>query len=165
MGADDSAALHLADTLAAGDGLCDPAVAAGIVVEAPAAIAALEQAGVRFDRNAAGELRSGLEAAHSRRRIVHAEGDGSGAAIIAALVRAVMQTPLITVLEGLEARRMLMDGEQVAGLLARRRRGCSHPADVEGGARHRRHRRALRRDHQSDGQFRPGHRAGGQGRC
>ena len=117
VGADDSSALHLADTLAAGDGLCDPTVAAGIIAEAPAAIAALEQAGVRFDRNAAGQLSIGLEAAHSRRRIVHAEGDGSGAAIIGALVEAVMRTPVITVLEGFEARRILMDGERVAGLL------------------------------------------------
>ncbi|EJT06172.1 L-aspartate oxidase [Rhizobium sp. CCGE 510] len=124
MGADDSAALHLADTLIAGDGLCDPIVAAGIVAEAPAAIAALEQAGVRFDRNAAGGLSLGLEAAHSRRRIVHAEGDGSGAAIVAALVRAVMQTPAITVLEGFEARRILMDGEHVAGLLCATAKGA-----------------------------------------
>ncbi|MBY4610838.1 L-aspartate oxidase [Rhizobium sp. 9T] len=117
IGADDSAALHLADTLAAGDGLCDRTVAAGIIAEAPAAIAALEQAGARFDRNAAGEFSLGLEAAHNRRRIVHAEGDGSGAAIIAALVRAVAQTPAISVREGFEARRILMDGDEVAGLL------------------------------------------------
>ncbi|PDT29511.1 L-aspartate oxidase [Rhizobium sp. L9] len=117
IGADDSAALHLADTLAAGDGLCDRSIAAGITAEAAAAIAALERAGVPFDRNDAGQLSLGLEAAHSRRRIVHAEGDGSGAAIIAALVRAVARTPAITVLEGFEARRILMDGERVAGLL------------------------------------------------
>jgi len=117
IGTDDSSALHLADTLAAGDGLCDPTVVAGIIAEAPAAIAALEQAGVRFDRNAAGELSLGLEAAHSRRRIVHAEGDGSGAAIIRALIETAMQTPEITVLEGFEARRILLDGERVAGLL------------------------------------------------
>ncbi|OWV84173.1 L-aspartate oxidase [Rhizobium sp. R635] len=125
MGADDSAELHLADTLAAGDGLCDPAVAAGIIAEAPAAIAALERAGVRFDRNAAGELSLGLEAAHCRRRIVHAEGDGSGAAITAALVRAVLQTPSITVLEGFEARRILMTGDHVAGLLCATANGAA----------------------------------------
>ncbi|NEJ72682.1 L-aspartate oxidase [Rhizobium phaseoli] len=125
MGADDSAALHLGDTLVAGDGVCDPSVAAGIIADAPAAIAALEQAGVRFDRNAAGELSLGLEAAHSRRRIVHAEGDGSGAAIIAALVRAVKQTPSITVLEGFEARRIMMDGECVAGLLSATANGAA----------------------------------------
>lgn len=50
MGKDDSAALHLADTLAAGDGLCDATVAARIVAEAPAAIAALERAGGRLER-------------------------------------------------------------------------------------------------------------------
>ncbi|MGO7388936.1 FAD-binding protein, partial [Rhizobium ruizarguesonis] len=49
--------------------------------------------------------------------IVHAEGVGSGAAIIAALIKAVMETPAISVLEGFEARRILMEGEQVAGLL------------------------------------------------
>ncbi|RWX19601.1 L-aspartate oxidase [Rhizobium hidalgonense] len=125
MGADDSPALHLADTLVAGDGLCDPIAAAGIVTEAPAAIAALERAGVRFDRNAAGELSFGLEAAHSRRRIIHAEGDGSGAAIIAALVRAVAQTPAISVLEGFEARRILIDGERVAGLLCASANGAA----------------------------------------
>lgn len=125
MGADDSAELHLADTLAAGDGLCDPAVSAGIIAEAPAAIAALERAGVRFDRNAAGELSLGLEAAHCRRRIVHAEGDGSGAAITAALVRAVLQTPSITVLEGFEARRILMTGDHVAGLLCATANGAA----------------------------------------
>lgn len=116
LGADDSAALHLADTLAAGDGLCDPAVAGGIIAEAPDAIAALEQAGVRFDRTADGALSLGLEAAHKRRRIVHAQGDGSGAEIIRALVAAVIATPSVTVLEGLEARRILTDEEGVTGL-------------------------------------------------
>ncbi|MBB3659968.1 L-aspartate oxidase [Rhizobium sp. BK650] len=116
LGADDSAALHLADTLAAGDGLCDPAIAAGIVAEAPDAIAALECAGVHFDRAADGALSLGLEAAHNRRRIVHAQGDGSGAEVIRALVSAVITTPSITVLEGLDARRILTDEEGVTGL-------------------------------------------------
>jgi L-aspartate oxidase len=62
-------------------------------------------------------LSLGLEAAHSRRRIVHAEGDGSGAAIVRALVQAVANTPSITVLEGYEARRLLLDGERISGLL------------------------------------------------
>ncbi len=117
VGAGDSAALHLADTLAAGDGLCDAKVAARIVAEAPAAIAALERAGVEFDRDGAGELSLGLEAAHSLRRIVHSKGDGSGAAIVRALAEAVARTPSITVLEGFQAQRLLLDGDRVAGLL------------------------------------------------
>ena len=118
VGADDSVDLHLADTLAAGDGLCDPAVCASILSEAPHAIAMLEKFGVRFDRAADGVLALGLEAAHSRRRIVHVEGDGSGAAIVRALLEAVMKTPSITVLSGVEVRRISTDGGAVSGLLA-----------------------------------------------
>ena len=77
-GDDDDPALHLADTLAAGDGLCDEGVATRILHAAPAAIEELVRFGVRFDRTPDGTLRLGLEAAHSRRRIVHAGGDGSG---------------------------------------------------------------------------------------
>ncbi|MBM7047069.1 L-aspartate oxidase [Rhizobium lusitanum] len=124
MGDDDSAALHLADTLAAGDGLCDLKMAASIVAEAPAAIAALERAGVQFDRNGAGVLSLGLEAAHSRRRIVHAKGDGSGAAIVRALVDTVARTPSITVLEGYRAQRLLLDGDHIAGLLCATEEGA-----------------------------------------
>jgi L-aspartate oxidase len=124
LGADDSADLHLADTLAAGDGLCDPVIAAGIVAEAPAAIAALERAGVGFDKTPDGSFSLGLEAAHSRRRIVHAQGDGSGAAIVRALVAAVNATPSITVLEGLEARRILTDESGVNGLVCASENGA-----------------------------------------
>ncbi|MGO4566874.1 L-aspartate oxidase [Rhizobium sp. 2YAF20] len=118
LGADDSADLHLADTLAAGDGLCDPRVAAGIVREAPSAIAALEAMGVRFDRRADGGLALGLEAAHTRSRIVHARGDGSGAEIVRALCQAVARTASITVLTGAEVKRLVLrDGGVIAGVL------------------------------------------------
>jgi L-aspartate oxidase len=116
LGGDDSVNLHLADTLAAGDGLCSAQAAADIIAEAPAVVAALERAGVRFDRNADGHLSLGLEAAHSRRRIVHAAGDGSGAAIIGALMQAVADTPSIRVLSGTEARTLLTDGSAIIGL-------------------------------------------------
>jgi L-aspartate oxidase len=121
LGADDNPGLHLADTLAAGDGLCDPGVAGGIIGEAQDAIALLQRYGVRFDQNASGEFALGLEAAHSRRRIVHAGGDGSGAAIIRALAAAVAATPSIAVLEGFEARRLLTADGSICGLL------CSGP--------------------------------------
>ena len=117
LGSDDSADIHLADTLAAGDGLCDPQTAQAIVSEAPAAIAALERAGVRFDLDGEGRLSLGLEAAHSRRRIVHAAGDGSGAAIMRALASAVARTPSIKVLEGTQARALLTQDSLITGLL------------------------------------------------
>ncbi|HKH69143.1 MAG TPA: L-aspartate oxidase [Reyranella sp.] len=118
VGEDDRPALHAADTLAAGDGLSDPAVAGRIAAAAPAAIIELERHGVTFDRDPAGRLALGLEAAHARRRIVHVAGDGTGAAIMRALVAAVQATPSITVIEGLEARRLLVDDRGIAGVLA-----------------------------------------------
>jgi L-aspartate oxidase len=118
VGAGDAPDLHAADTLAAGDGLADPDVAARITAAAPQAIAELERLGVAFDRDASGRLALGLEAAHGRRRIVHVAGDGTGAAIMRALVAAVANTPSITVVEGLEARRLLVDDRGVAGVLA-----------------------------------------------
>jgi L-aspartate oxidase len=117
VGCDDSTDIHLADTLAAGDGLCDAQAAAAIIAEGPAAIEALERAGVHFDLDGEGRLSLGLEAAHSRRRIVHAAGDGSGAAVIRALASAVARTPSIKVLEGAEARALLTQGSLISGLL------------------------------------------------
>lgn len=117
VGPDDTPELHLADTLAAGAGLCDAEVSHGILSEAPEAIAALEHYGVKFDRKADGSFSLGLEAAHSRRRILHAGGDGSGAAITEALVQAALNTPSITLLTGVEARRVLVKDGDVTGLL------------------------------------------------
>jgi L-aspartate oxidase len=118
IGPDDDPALHLADTLAAGDGLCDVDTAARITAAGPAAIEMLLRYGVRFDRDPAGAMQLGLEAAHSRRRIVHATGDGTGKEIMRALVVAVRETPSIRVLEGFEARRLLVTDGIVSGVLA-----------------------------------------------
>jgi L-aspartate oxidase len=118
VGEDDDPGLHADDTLAAGDGLCDPAVAARITGAAPDAIAELARRGVAFDRAAGGRLALGLEAAHRRHRIVHAGGDGSGREVMRALVEAVRQTPSITVLENVEARRLIVHDGRVAGVLA-----------------------------------------------
>ncbi len=118
LGADDTPYLHAADTLAAGDELSDPLVAARITAAGPAAVAALERLGVPFDRDAAGHLALGLEAAHGRRRIAHVTGDGTGAAIMRAVIAAVRATPSITVFEGMEVRRLVVTEGRIAGLLA-----------------------------------------------
>jgi L-aspartate oxidase len=118
VGGDDDPALHLADTLGAGDGLCDAEAAGRIVRAAPAAIDSLSRLGVAFDRTAQGALSLGLEAAHCRRRIVRAGGDGAGAELMRALTRAVRRTPSITVIEGVEARRLLVENNAITGVLA-----------------------------------------------
>jgi L-aspartate oxidase len=122
IGPDDNASLHLADTLAAGDGLCDQRVAAAILAGAPAAIERLMQLGVVFDRDTDGNLALGLEAAHSRRRIVHAGGDASGHDIIRTLVRKVYETPSITVCEATCAQRLIVEDNTVRGVVCQTER-------------------------------------------
>ncbi|MER9882073.1 L-aspartate oxidase [Mesorhizobium sp. M0118] len=118
LGADDCPDLHLADTLAAGDGLCDENIARRVVDATYRAIEALIRLGVAFDCSSDGTLRLGLEAAHSRRRIVHAAGDATGRELVRALIIAVRRTPSIRILEGMEARRLIVENGAVSGVLA-----------------------------------------------
>ncbi|RUW85494.1 L-aspartate oxidase [Mesorhizobium sp. M1E.F.Ca.ET.063.01.1.1] len=118
LGSDDSPDLHLADTLAAGDGLCDEVAARRVVEAAPQAIEHLARLGVAFDRTPDGTLLLGLEAAHSRRRIVHAGGDATGRELIRAVAAAVRRTPSIAILEGVEVRRLIVEDGEIAGVLA-----------------------------------------------
>lgn len=118
VGADDDAVLHLRDTLLAGDGLCDEGVAKRILDRAGGAIDLLVTLGTQFDRDRAGSLQLGLEAAHSRRRIVHAHGDATGREIMRALVAAVRGCSAITLLEGVDARRLLTHDGRIVGVAA-----------------------------------------------
>jgi L-aspartate oxidase len=118
MSDDDDPALHLADTLSAGAGLCEEAIARRIVQAAPAAVEHLARLGVAFDRRPEGDWRLGLEAAHSRNRIVHATGDGTGREIMRALIAAVRRCPSITLLEGVEARSLMVEDNSIKGVLA-----------------------------------------------
>ncbi|HTT44850.1 MAG TPA: L-aspartate oxidase [Thermoplasmata archaeon] len=89
VGADDSPALHLQDTLRAGAGLVDRAAAKALTYEAPARIADLVRYGVPFD-TIEGQVALGREAAHSRARILHAGGDATGLSIEETLKARVM---------------------------------------------------------------------------
>jgi L-aspartate oxidase len=96
LGPDDSPALHLEDTLAAGAGLCHPAIARRVVEAAAGGIAWLIEQGVAFDR-ADGELDLTLEGGHSRRRVVHS-ADSTGRALMAALGHRLVDHPRIALL-------------------------------------------------------------------
>ncbi|MFD1826917.1 MULTISPECIES: L-aspartate oxidase [Mumia] len=84
-GVEDSVAAHVADTLSAGAGLVDRAVAEAVCGGGPDAVADLVRWGTRFDRDD-GRFALGLEAAHSAPRILHAAGDATGAELVRALV-------------------------------------------------------------------------------
>ena len=75
---DDSPALHLADTVAAGRGAVRESAAQLLCEQAPLAVEDLRSLGVRFDTDAQGRLALGLEGGHSARRIVHAGGAATG---------------------------------------------------------------------------------------
>src|SRR5438067_10839232 len=77
VGAEDGPALHAADTVRAGDGLCDESAVRVLVDEGPRYVRELVAWGTRFDRDRDGELALGREAAHSVRRVLHA-GDATG---------------------------------------------------------------------------------------
>ncbi|HEX6861430.1 MAG TPA: L-aspartate oxidase, partial [Thermoanaerobaculia bacterium] len=117
VGKDDTPALHAADTLAAGAGLCDPRAVGLLTGEGPERVKALLALGARFDRNSAGQLSLGREAAHSRRRILHAK-DATGSEIVRALGEAVLQAPEVKVLERAFAVDLLVEDGRVAGVLA-----------------------------------------------
>ena len=82
---DDNAELHEEDTLVAGAGLCDPLAVETLVTEGTRYIKQLIGWGTEFDREG-GELLMGQEAAHSRRRILHANGDSTGAEFVRSLI-------------------------------------------------------------------------------
>ncbi|MCW4467198.1 L-aspartate oxidase [Glutamicibacter sp. MNS18] len=84
----DSVQAHVADTLAAGAGHCSPAAVATLCQDAPELVTRLERLGVHFDRDARDDYQLGLEAAHSAHRILHIDGDATGAGLILALAAA-----------------------------------------------------------------------------
>ena len=77
----DSIENHVADTLAAGAGLCDEGAVRRLVAEAPVAIRRLIELGAMFDPDTSGEMALTMEGGHSHRRIVHSGGDQSGAEV------------------------------------------------------------------------------------
>jgi len=99
LGAGDSPELHRQDTLAAGAALCDAKAVEVLVEEGPARVRELATAGARFDLEPGGNFKLGREAAHSRRRIVHAHGDQTGAEVARTLIKRVKESENIEVLE------------------------------------------------------------------
>ncbi|WP_082369345.1 L-aspartate oxidase [Arthrobacter sp. ERGS1:01] len=125
LGADESApgdsvAAHVADTLAAGAGQCDPEAVRVLCAEAGADILALERFGVVFDKDPDTGRRSlGLEGAHSAARILHAGGDATGAAIADGLIRSVRcaeQLGTIRILENTFVQDLVLSHGRVTGV-------------------------------------------------
>ncbi len=118
LGAGDSPDLHKTDTLAAGAALCDAAAVEVLVAEGPARVRELASAGANFDTDLSGRFTLGKEAAHSRKRIVHAKGDQTGAEVARALIARVTERPNIQVLEKARALDLIVAHGRCCGVRA-----------------------------------------------
>ncbi len=122
-GDEDSTDLHLADTLAAGAGLCDEEAVRILVDEGPGRVHELITLGVEFDREATGMLSLAREGGHSRPRVVHAGGAATGAEVERALVDATYRTAG-AVLEGWFALDLMIEDGRCVGVSALPSDGC-----------------------------------------
>lgn len=117
VGKDDSPEMHASDTRSVGGGLSDDVVVDLITTEGPLQIRRLIELGAAFDADHQGDLVLGQEAAHSRRRIVHARGDATGAEIVRVLVDRMRDELNVKVFEECFAVDLVLEQGRVVGVL------------------------------------------------
>ncbi|MFZ5595688.1 MAG: L-aspartate oxidase [Bacillota bacterium] len=112
----DSPELHYKDTIMAGAGLCDDDAVRILVGEGPDRVVDLIEIGAKFDHEGGG-LALTREGAHSRRRILHASGDATGAEIQRILTEKIREDKNIRVLENHQAVDLLVHDNACSGIL------------------------------------------------
>ena len=122
LDAADSVDQHVADTLKAGCGLCDSRIVRTIVGEGPERVRELLEWGADFDRHN-GRLAFTREGGHSRARILHADGDSTGAELMSTLIRTARSSPGIGWRENCFAIDLVTEGRLCLGVLAYDRGG------------------------------------------
>lgn len=118
VGAGDSPQAHASDTMAAGAGLSETAAVDLLTRDGAVRLCELIDLGAPFDRDAAGEIELGREAAHGRRRIVHAGGDATGRHVHKWLSEAVENNPSIDIQTSAFAWDLAVQDGRVCGVLA-----------------------------------------------
>lgn len=116
MASKDSPESHATDTVNAGAGTVDNAVATLVTSEARDHILGLTKMGTPFDRDENGGYVLSREAAHSFARVVRVKGDQAGAEIMKALIAQVVETPSVQVLEGVMASALEVQDGTVTGV-------------------------------------------------
>lgn len=125
---EDRVGIHYDDTLRAGDGLCRESSVDILVNEGPDRILELIEWGVQFDKDGT-KLSFALEAAHSKKRVLHAQGDATGKEIERVLINTVKKssaskkpfafTSDLVVRDGRCYGAYVMDGRKRTAVLAR----------------------------------------------
>ena len=113
---EDSPQDHAADTISASGGLAVEDAVSALTLGGPEAISRLVDMGAEFDRDHDGALVLGREGGHRVRRVVHADGDATGAEVMRALTEAVAAAATVELIDG----RMVdlaRSGERVVGVV------------------------------------------------
>ena len=97
---EDSPQSHARDTVAVAGGLAVAGAVEALTEGGPGAIERLIQWGAQFDRDLDGELILGREGGHQARRVVHSDGDATGAEVMRALNAAVEAVDTVEIIEG-----------------------------------------------------------------
>ncbi len=119
---EDTVGIHYEDTLNAGDGLCREEAVRLLVEEGPERIIELISWGAEFDKEGT-KLAFGLEAAHSRKRILHSQGDATGKELERVLIQKVRSVPNIKREAFSQAIDLISEGGTCCGaIIARDRR-------------------------------------------
>ncbi len=114
---EDSAFLHYDDTITAGRGLCRPAAVTILVGEGVERARELIRMGMKFDEGHMG-LALGLEGGHSKRRILHADGNATGRAVTEFLLERVLASPTITLFENTTVAELVVVDNRCVGCMA-----------------------------------------------
>lgn len=117
IGGDDDPNLHAQDTISVSGGIAVREAVQVLTGGGPAAIDRLRGLGARFDVAPTGDVALGREAGHTRRRIIHAEGDRTGVEVMRTLTEAVLASERIETLEGWRALDLVIHERRVSGLV------------------------------------------------
>jgi len=113
----DTPEAHANDTVMAGDGIVDADIATFVTSAAKEHVLELADVGTPFDRLGNGDFLMSKEAAHSFARVVRVKGDQAGAAIMRTLVKEVLNTPSITVMQGVTALDLIVKNNEMCGVV------------------------------------------------
>ena len=116
IGKDDDPRFHFEDTLIAGRNLCDRDAVSLLVNEGLQRVNELIERGMEFDKDEEGNLKLGLEGGHSRRRILHADGDATGKMMTSFMLKKVLDKPGITPFEYCAALKIIVEENVCKGI-------------------------------------------------
>lgn len=117
IGDDDTAESHISDSIVAGRGLCDPEAMRVLVEEGIGCVNELIDLGMPFDRKD-GKVYLGLEGGHSKRRILHAEGDATGKVLTRFMLQRIKEQSNITAYENTTVVELILNGNDCSGVKA-----------------------------------------------